>query len=221
MLLLLGGGLGVVHFLGLTRTADSVPTATPPPAQASIYSIAPPSSHLPPPPAAPRAGNEGGGADPADAVDGDGTQTISRIMIPAIAVDAPIVVRGLDEHRVMESPDQPFDVAWYDFTGVPGRPGNAVFSGHLDFAQVGPAAFWNLPDVQTGDVVDIVMGDGTIYRYQVTIKTVYREETAPVRQIVGPTANETITLITCVGEFDRRTGRYSDRLIVRAERVKT
>jgi sortase (surface protein transpeptidase) len=39
-----------------------------------------------------------------------------------------------------------------------------------------------------------------------------------VQEIVGPTPNETITLITCTGVFDRNVLEYDKRLVVKAER---
>jgi sortase (surface protein transpeptidase) len=40
-----------------------------------------------------------------------------------------------------------------------------------------------------------------------------------VDEIIGPTSQEVLTLITCAGNLNRETGRYDQRLIVRAERV--
>jgi sortase (surface protein transpeptidase) len=42
---------------------------------------------------------------------------------------------------------------------------------------------------------------------------------APVSEIVGPTSREVVTLITCGGTFDSGSRNYSDRLVVRAERI--
>lgn len=200
-------------------------------AEPSATATAPAVMHLSPPPATPTVAIQSPDLAPAGVatvspaqmatpVDG-GTPAagISRLVIPSIGVDAPVVVMGLDENQVMEDPTTPEAVAWYDFTSRPGETGNAVFSGHLDFAGVGPAVFWRLRDVQEGDDVDVVMDSGTVYRYRVVSKVLYREATAPVAEIIGPTPVETVTLITCGGEFNYSTGRYDDRLIVRAERV--
>jgi hypothetical protein len=48
----------------------------------------------------------------------------------------------------MPSPDNAWDVAWYDFSARPGAGSNAVFSGHVDYHDVGPAVFWNLRDLR-------------------------------------------------------------------------
>jgi hypothetical protein len=41
-----------------------------------------------------------------------------------------------------------------------------------------------------------------------------------VQQIVGPTPNEAITLLTCSGSFDARSRTYDKRLVVRASRIE-
>ncbi|HEY8490239.1 MAG TPA: class F sortase [Dehalococcoidia bacterium] len=141
------------------------------------------------------------------------------LRIPVIGVDAPVVEKGLRADLVMESPDGPWEVAWYRFTARPGEGGNAVFSGHVDYVGVGPAVFWELGLLAPGDVVEVDLADGRTLRYQVVAIAVYDEATAPVPEIIGPTAREAVTLITCAGNFNRRTGRYDQRLVVRAERV--
>ena len=144
---------------------------------------------------------------------------LPRIVIPKIGVDAPVVEKGLRADLVMESPDGPWEVAWYRFTSRPGEGGNAVFSGHVDFVGTGPAVFWDLYRLQTGDIVEIRWAENVTLRYRVVSSVVYDEATAPVPQIIGPTARESVTPITCAGNFNRQTGRYDQRLVVRAERV--
>jgi len=145
--------------------------------------------------------------------------TPTRIVIPSISVDAPVSVKGMGQDGTMEPPNGPEDVAWYAFTGRPGGGGNAVFSGHVDYRNYGPAVFAGLKELKKGDLVEVRLEDNTIYRYQVVLSTVYPAETAPFEEIVGATSRETITLITCTGVFDSASRQYSQRLVVRAERM--
>jgi len=144
---------------------------------------------------------------------------IARIVIPAIGVNAPVVVKSIDSGGVMQAPDTPSDVAWYDFTGLPGGGSNIVLAGHVDFAGVGPAVFWDLWRLEEGDTVQLHLVDGSIALYRVVSSDLVVEATAPVGQIVGPTPGEVVTLITCAGNYNTATGRYDQRLVVRAERV--
>jgi LPXTG-site transpeptidase (sortase) family protein len=144
---------------------------------------------------------------------------LARLVIPAAEIDAPVVIKGVDATGVMQSPDNAYDTAWYDFSAKPGWGGNAVFSGHVDYIRVGKAVFWNIKDLNPGDVIEVRLNDGTVYKYAVTYKEAFDAATAPVDQIVGPTSVETVTLITCNGTFNSATHQYDKRLVVRAERI--
>jgi LPXTG-site transpeptidase (sortase) family protein len=146
---------------------------------------------------------------------------IARILIPRFGVDASVVVRGVDTNGVMETPDGPEDVAWYDFSARTGFGSNAVFSGHVDYINYGPAVFWNLKDLEPGDIVEVRLEDGTNYRYSVTDREMVpaNPPQEKLAQILGPTQQEIITLITCGGTFDPSVGQYDQRVIVRAERI--
>ncbi len=158
-------------------------------------------------------------AAPLDGVATPSQAPLARLVIPSIGVDAPISVKGFDPNGVMDAPNGPEDVAWYQFTTRPGEGGNAVFSAHVDYRNYGPAVFARLKDLKKGDAVEVHLADGTIYRYEVVVSVSYPAETAPVEDIVGPTSREVITLITCAGTFDQASRQYSHRLVVRAERM--
>ncbi len=147
------------------------------------------------------------------------TAPITRIIIPNAEINAPIVVKGVDNAGVMLAPDNAYDVAWYDFSAQPGFGGNAVFAAHVDYVNVGPAVFWNLKDLNPGDIIEVQQADGTSIKYAVNFKQQYDAASAPVNDIVGPTPKESVTLITCSGTFNGATHQYDQRLIVRAERV--
>jgi LPXTG-site transpeptidase (sortase) family protein len=140
------------------------------------------------------------------------------VVIPKIGVDAPLVTKGVDASGLMQVPDNPEDVAWYDFTARPGEGGNIVLSGHVDFRGYGPAVFARLRDLTLGDIVEVRLEDGSSHQYVVTQSVAYEAQGAPIEEIVGPTSRETVTLITCDGTFNGASSGYSHRLVVRAER---
>ena len=148
---------------------------------------------------------------------------IEVIAIPKFGVEASIVTLGVDDQGVMETPDGPLNVAWYNFSSRPGfapeegAGGNAVFSGHVDYYNYGPAVFWNLRNLDLDDEIEVRLADGTVYRYGVISRNQYEAATAPVQEIVGDTPNEVITLITCGGDFNGVA--YNDRLVIRAQRI--
>ena len=144
---------------------------------------------------------------------------ITGLLIPAIHVDAPVEVKGLDGNGVMQAPDSPGVVAWYDFSAQPDGHGNAVFAGHLDYAGVGPAVFWRLDQLQSGDAIEVTEQDGSVFHYQVT-SVRYYSATVDATQVVASTGTPTITLITCSGSFDRKTQEYNQRIVVTGKQVE-
>ena len=156
---------------------------------------------------------------PADQFPPGSDAPITRLIIDNAKIDAPVVVKGVDEQGVMQSPDNAYDTVWYNFSAHPGSSGNAVFAGHVDYIHVGKAVFWNLKDLVAGDLVQVQLADGTVYKYAVYSLQPYDSATAPVDQIVGPTPDQEVTLITCSGTFNSATHQYDKRLVVRAKRI--
>jgi LPXTG-site transpeptidase (sortase) family protein len=154
---------------------------------------------------------------------GRGPFTGERLVIPSIGVDAPFTIKTVPSNGVMPNPNGPEDVAYYDFGGfagmggVPGLGGNVVLAGHVDYINVGPAVFWDIAKLQAGDVIEIHLDDGTVARYQVEFNKHIGADAAPWDAIVAGTAEESVTLITCTGEFS--AGHYSDRTIVWGRRI--
>jgi LPXTG-site transpeptidase (sortase) family protein len=144
---------------------------------------------------------------------------IARLVIPSIGVDAEVVTKGVTSDGAMEDPRGPWEVAWYNFSALPNRVGNIVMAGHLDYVNVGAAVFYKLGSLKEGDQVVINLTNGESATYRVTTVSSYNASTAPVQEIVGPTPEETVTLITCGGSFNRSTREYDSRVIVRAVRV--
>jgi LPXTG-site transpeptidase (sortase) family protein len=143
---------------------------------------------------------------------------VSRIVAPSVEIDAIVTVLGVDANGAMQSPTAPDIVAMYDFSPKPGEGGNTVFAGHVDYAGYGPAVFWRLRELKANDEIQVVRVDGTTVSYRVVSLHSYPFADAPVDEIVGPTDEESLTLITCNGVFDRGTRQYSERLVVRAVR---
>jgi sortase (surface protein transpeptidase) len=144
------------------------------------------------------------------------------IQIDTIGVDAPIeTVKIVD--GVMQDPSGPWIVSWYDELSALGEQTNVVMAGHVDYWNVGPAVFWGVkePGLAEGDIIRLFAENDEIFEYAVNWSqnfVVATELTPEVIQkdIVGDTGEETLTLITCGGEFNAQTGEYLERMVVRA-----
>jgi LPXTG-site transpeptidase (sortase) family protein len=151
---------------------------------------------------------------------------LAAFSLPRFSVSGNVVVKGIDPStNIMQSPDNKDDVAYYSFSGHPGfgcasagRCANAVLSGHVDWYTGQTGVFWHLKDLNQGDEVDLTLQDGTVLKYQVVANTIYKSEEAPVADILGDTAQESVTLITCDGVFNKSLQEYNSRRIVRAVR---
>jgi sortase A len=137
-------------------------------------------------------------------------------MIPSIGVDAPIISLGVDPDGRMQVPNNGTDVGWYDFSTVPGMPGNAVLSGHLDTATSPTAVFRRLNELKQGAEMSVIE-NGKKIDFDVFWTRSWPDETAPLALILGSAPSPTLTLITCSGTFDRTNRNYTERLVVRSK----
>src|ERR671920_2520395 len=144
------------------------------------------------------------------------------LQVDSVGVDAPVEVGNVTD-GVMQDPSGPWVVSWYEPLGKIGEGGNVVIAGHVDYWNVGPAVFWDVRDLPKGDIIRVVGEDGKNYEYAVQWTTSYMADqlTPEVIQndIVGDTGQETLTLITCGGEFNPDTGEYNQRWVVRANLI--
>ena len=154
---------------------------------------------------------------------GRGPFTGAKLIIPKIEIDAEFSTKLVGGDGQMPNPNGPEDVAWYDFAdwpglgGVPLGGGNVVMAGHVDYINYGPAVFWRLSELVPGDEIEIRLQDGTVAKYRVEFNKSVDPGDADWSGLVQATADESITLITCTGEFE--AGHYTNRQIVWGRRI--
>src|SRR5215217_3863379 len=147
----------------------------------------------------------------------------SDIVAPVgLAVEAAGIDAGIEALRVvdgaMQDPSGPWVVAWYENLGALGKIGNVVMAGHIDYWNVGPAVFYNLSTLEPGQEIVVTGDDGRTYPFTVEWVRQYDSESIPLDEVTGPTADQSLTLITCGGAFDYTNGHYVQRTVVRANR---
>ena len=147
------------------------------------------------------------------------------IQIDKAGIAAEIERIGITPEGVMQNPTGPWIVSWYQDLGGLGGRNNVVMAGHVDYWNVGPAVFWYLkePGLAEGDVIRVTAEDQQVFEYRVQWSKTYSidELTGDVinGEIIESNGAETLTLITCGGEFDYARGEYLSRIVVRAELV--
>jgi len=137
------------------------------------------------------------------------------IQIEKAQVDAQVEIIEI-VNGVMQDPTGPWVVSWYKETAKLGEVGNSVMAGHLDYWDVGPAVFYNITKLEQGDSINVTGDDGEVYTYVVDWIRNFDNANAPIQEIVGPTEQQNLTLITCGGPFDYTNGVYLQRTVVRS-----
>jgi sortase A len=129
----------------------------------------------------------------------------AHIVIPSIGLDQPIVevsaqVQTVDGQQVLVWAVADYAVSHNDTSADPGQGGNIVLTGHDDWHG---EVFRDLHTIQEGAEITVSTEDGAIHRYAVD-QILYRKEVGvplserlKTGELIGPTANERLTLVTC------------------------
>jgi len=132
------------------------------------------------------------------------TSAPTRIVIPSINLDAPVVEVGW---RIVERDGQTttewevadYAVGFHIGSAYPGNVGNTVLSGHHN---IRGKVFRYLVNVNPGDLI-ILYADGRPYSYRVESKQILSEKYASDEQrrrnaeLIGYFPDERLTLVTC------------------------
>jgi LPXTG-site transpeptidase (sortase) family protein len=143
----------------------------------------------------------------------------TRIKIPVIGVDAPVVNVGVQGRTVGVPPLENRNVAgWFTGTVTPGQDGPALLDGHVN-TTAGPSVFFSLKNLKPGDRVFVYRHDGSRITFRVTWIQVVSKTAFPWDAVLRTTPGPTLRLVTCGGPFNYSTGHYTDNLIVYADGV--
>ena len=133
-----------------------------------------------------------------------------RLVIPSLKVDSEVKEIGTavqNGELIWET--IPFIVGHYRTTAKAGEKGNAIFAGHVASRNWGNV-FINLYKVKLGDEIQVYT-DKAVFTYTASrVRLVLPTQT----DVMNPTTDATITLITCGGDWIPEERNYSHRLIV-------
>jgi LPXTG-site transpeptidase (sortase) family protein len=131
----------------------------------------------------------------------------TRITIPRLKLDTD-VTEGAFSFKGWEVPRYTA-VHYWPVSAWPGTRGNIVVAGHAGYRNT---IFDQLPDATVGDEVVVYQGQTERHYLVSVVWKVLPEDT----WVMSPTAEETLTLITCVP-----INVFSHRLIVRASPIQS
>lgn len=133
--------------------------------------------------------------------------------IPAINVHTTLQQLGLDATGALEPPTNLTQAGWYTGSPVPGQNGPAIIAGHVDSFR-GPAVFFDLKLLKTGDVVTVGLSSGEHVTFHVMLVKSYPKDAFPTADVYGARPDPELRLITCGGGF--ASGHYLDNIVVYA-----
>lgn len=153
----------------------------------------------------------------------------ARIDIEKINAHSSLIPLGLNPDHTLATPDvhHPQQASYYCITDpvkicssgvLPGQVGPAVIIGHVDGAKQ-QGVFYQLKDLQPGDIAAVTLKDGTILDFQVYRVLKAAKTNFPSQVVYQPTSVPEIRLITCTGTFVGGQLGYADNLIVFAALV--
>lgn len=143
------------------------------------------------------------------------TSPPTRIRIPALHVDVPVIGLGRQADGSMQVPDDAATVGWYTGAPTPGSLGPAVMAGHVDYRKR-PGTFAHLADLIRGDTITVARRDDTVAVFTVAKTERYAKDRFPSAAVYGPIDHAGLRLITCGGDFDDAAGHYRDNIVVYA-----
>jgi len=137
----------------------------------------------------------------------------TEVTIAAIDVRAPVLPVGVGTSGALIVPDSPRDVGWFQGGSVPGEPGVALLTSHLDTRREGRGVFAGLVDLAVGDGIVLTSADGTTQRWTVTGREQHPKDALP-EGLFARSGDAELALVTCGGPFDRTRRSYRDNVIV-------
>ncbi|MFG2193447.1 class F sortase [Streptomyces sp. NPDC048639] len=143
-----------------------------------------------------------------------GASVPSRVVIPAIRINAPLTQVGLDPEGWVASPPATEKnlAGWYKDAVSPGEKGTAVIVGHVD-NKTGPVVFYNLGALRKGHKVEVVRQDGRTAVFEIYGIEVFDKQKFPAERVYGDTGKPELRVITCGGGFSKAKG-YTGNVVV-------
>lgn len=141
-----------------------------------------------------------------------------RIGIPRLDVTSNLVGLRKDRAGRLQVPADPMRAGWYAQGPAPGDAGPAVIAGHVDSFR-GPGVFARLDELRKGDTIKVRRADGSLLTYAVTLVRTYAKRDFPTSLVYEGDGRASLRLITCGGDFDRRSKSYRSNVVVFAKPV--
>jgi len=142
----------------------------------------------------------------------------SRLLIPAIGVNAGVQYVGVNDKGEMEVPNNITDVGLFKFGAVPGQTGSAVIAGHFNGENNQEGVFANLDKLKAGDKLSIEGKTGKSITFIVQKKELY--DSGYADDVFNQSDSAHLNLVTCDGLWDEVKKSYTKRLVIFSDILK-
>lgn len=133
--------------------------------------------------------------------------------VPELGITTRLIGLRKDRQGALQVPEDPQRAGWYSQGAAPGDAGPAVIVGHVD-SLAGPGIFARLRSLKPGAEIRVRRADGTLVVFVVRQVQEYAKRDFPTQVVYGGDGRASLRLVTCGGEFDRRSGPYRSNVVV-------
>jgi LPXTG-site transpeptidase (sortase) family protein len=145
------------------------------------------------------------------------------LSIPEINVEKTrILAVGLTNDNKVGAPKNSNDTAWYNGSSKPGTGGTALIDGHNSLTS---GVFKDLAKLKNDSIIYVEMGSGITYKYSIVETNTMSVDEANRYMSVMLTSpvpgKESLSLITCYGEWSQNRLTREGRTMIRAVLVDT
>lgn len=133
--------------------------------------------------------------------------------------NARVIEVGINASGELSTPNNIFDAGWYFASGKPGFGGTMLLDGH-NGGPTKDGIFKHLDQLTVGDIIKIERGDGKIFNYSVIENASVDLDEADAWmtriQQSPESGKESLSIITCTGEWSQARNTYLSRQFLRA-----
>lgn len=142
------------------------------------------------------------------------------LSIPALDIKSRVKALGTKSNNELKAPTNSYDTGWYEKGSKPGYNGATLINGHMH-GPTKPGVFFNLKNLEKGDLIEVERGDGKVFLYQVVRMQQYDRDNVDMAAAMTPVepGKQGLNLITCAGTLNRSDSSYQDRLVIFASRI--
>lgn len=174
-------------------------------------------------------GAKGGGTNSSNTFGGSQSPNLTNdpskprgIAIPAIGVNAPTTIVGINSKKEIGTPANIHYASWYEgSSSLLDKAGTSIIVGHKGTDR-NPGVFAKISRLQTGADIFVTMGDGAVISYKVVSSQIIEPEKMDMTNYLSYLGNtkRVLYLMSCDGSYNGKTYTYSKRVIVKAESLQ-